>query len=66
MDDVKTKRTLDGSIDAEAPIAPGYSGRDVTINPKVHKRALLKLDLILLSTVTLIYFLNFLDRYVLS
>lgn len=29
----------------------------------IRKRALLKLDLILLSTVTVIYFLNFLDRY---
>jgi len=28
----------------------------------IHRKALLKLDLILLTTVTVIYFLNFLDR----
>lgn len=48
---------------ADETHAPGHEipppGQD-----KVHKRALLKLDLILLSTVTVIYFLNFLDRYV--
>jgi len=30
----------------------------------IHRKALLKLDLILLTTVTIIYFLNFLDRCV--
>jgi hypothetical protein len=38
-----------------------YIGSDETVS-RTHKRALLKLDLVLLSTVTVIYFLNFLDR----
>jgi hypothetical protein len=43
-------------------IGPGRDDdqRDRTI----HRKALLKLDLILLTTVTVIYFLNFLDRCV--
>jgi hypothetical protein len=40
-------------------------GRDVDeIDRAIHRKALLKLDLILLTTVTVIYFLNFLDRCV--
>lgn len=61
MEDSKAKRTVEGSIDVDEPIGPGHA-RDLSTNPKIHKRALLKLDLILLSTITLIYFLNFLDR----
>jgi len=42
----------------------GPADRNDDDDIRVHKKALLKLDLILLSTVTVIYFLNFLDRYV--
>lgn len=41
-------------------IGPDRDG--VNLHRAIHRRALLKLDLILLSTVTVIYFLNFLDR----
>lgn len=37
---------------------------DVQLDRAIHRKALLKLDLILLTTVTVIYFLNFLDRCV--
>ena len=62
MEDVKAKRGVDGSIDNDGPIGPGHEPQGHSTNPQIHKKALLKLDLILLSTVTLIYFLNFLDR----
>jgi hypothetical protein len=43
-------------------IGPGRD--DDQIDRTIHRKALLKLDLILLTTVTVIYFLNFLDRSV--
>lgn len=42
----------------------GPDRSDVQLDRAIHRKALLKLDLILLTTVTVIYFLNFLDRCV--
>ena len=40
----------------------GPSSKDAELDLAIHRKALFKLDLILLTTVTVIYFLNFLDR----
>jgi hypothetical protein len=40
----------------------GPSSDNAKLDLVLHRKALLKLDLILLTTVTVIYFLNFLDR----
>jgi hypothetical protein len=47
-------------LDHERKIGP--SSGDAKLDSALHRKALLKLDLILLTTVTVIYFLNFLDR----
>jgi hypothetical protein len=51
-----------GPVDPKQEIGP--SSYDAQPDSAIHRRALFKLDLVLLSTVTIIYFLNFLDRYV--
>jgi len=48
------------TTDSDREIGP--SSKDAELDLAIHRKALFKLDLILLTTVTVIYFLNFLDR----
>jgi len=59
---IKAKQLPASDTPPSKEIGPGRD--DDQLDRAIHRKALLKLDLILLTTVTVIYFLNFLDRCV--
>jgi hypothetical protein len=61
---IKAQQTPTSDTLPSKEIGPGRD--DNQLDRTIHRKALLKLDLILLTTVTVIYFLNFLDRCVLG